>query len=183
MILLKIAAWSALVYAVTHILWHWYERYRVRKGNRLRALIDMQRQFDRDQDRAAMQRLIERSKEENGMAKMYRQGDVLLVAVKSIPEYAKELKDDGRVVLAYGEVTGHAHAFYPEVAEAEKDDPKAKPKMKAVLWDAGAERFLRVVEKTALRHEEHTAIEIPKGNYRVVRQREYDPERDRWVAD
>jgi len=122
------------------------------------------------------------------MTQMYRQGDVLLVRVDSIPRKAKDITPKDRIVLAYGEVTGHAHAVYPEVAEQGAldrifgKDPQS-PALKAKLWDAGAERFLQVMEKTALRHEEHTAIELPPGNYKVVRQREYDPERDRFVAD
>lgn len=116
--------------------------------------------------------------EEIAMAQMFRQGDVLLVRVKQLPKHVKEITEKGRIVLAYGEVTGHAHAIYPEVIE--KDKP---PELKAKLWDAGAERFLQVMEKTALRHEEHTAIDLDKGVYRVVRQREYDPVRDRYVAD
>lgn len=43
----------------------------------------------------------------------YRQGDVILIQVDDIPATARELKRDklGRIVLAYGEVTGHAHAL------------------------------------------------------------------------
>ena len=45
-------------------------------------------------------------------AAMVRQGDVLLVPVDAIPEAAKPVaRDHGRVVLAYGEATGHAHAI------------------------------------------------------------------------
>ena len=122
------------------------------------------------------------------MAKMYRQGDVLLVKVREMPRSAGKLvTPNDRIVLAYGEVTGHAHAIYPEVEEREPGvAPKEGqhiPKLKAKLWDAGAERYLQVLEKTALRHEEHTPIELDKGVYRVIRQREYDPVRDRYVAD
>ena len=43
---------------------------------------------------------------------MVRQGDVLLVPADEIPDGAKPIaRDHGRVVLAYGEVTGHAHAI------------------------------------------------------------------------
>ncbi len=116
--------------------------------------------------------------QEAEMAKMYRQGDVLLVRVKTLPQHVKDVTEHDRIVLAYGEVTGHAHAVYPEVIDKERP-----PELKAKLWDAGAERYLQVLEKTALRHEEHTAVPLDKGVYRVVRQREYDPQRDRWVAD
>ena len=41
-----------------------------------------------------------------------RQGDVLALGVEAIPEDAKPVtRDRGRVILAYGEVTGHAHAI------------------------------------------------------------------------
>ena len=41
-----------------------------------------------------------------------RQGDVLLVPVASLPAGCVEVPNDkGRIVLAYGEVTGHAHAI------------------------------------------------------------------------
>lgn len=116
--------------------------------------------------------------------KTYRQGDVMLIKVsgvfsKGIPTGAKDVTPKDRIVLAYGEVTGHAHAVYPEKVEG-------KEVMKAKLWDAGAERFLQVLEKTALKHEEHTQVDLEPGVYKVVRQREYNPEeaaRQRMVAD
>lgn len=117
--------------------------------------------------------------------KMYRQGDVLLVKVDKLPSKAKDITPKDRIVLAYGEVTGHAHAIYPEVIERKPIFGKATKEtgLKAKLWDAGAERFLQVMEKTALKHEEHSAIPLDEGVYKVVRQREYDPERDRFVED
>lgn len=94
----------------------------------------------------------------------YRQGDVLLVRVeeevKSRPHRVVE-RDHGRIVLAYGEATGHAHA----IAEAEAE---------LIELETG-ERFLVTPRGVSLRHEEHAAIELPAGAYRVVRQREYVP--------
>jgi hypothetical protein len=107
---------------------------------------------------------------------MYRQGDVLLVRVDAMPKNVKDETPDDRIVLAYGEVTGHAHALY-------EPKTKEKPEGKAKIWDAGAERFLQVLENTQLKHEEHSPIDLSPGVYRVVRQREYDPAQDRWVAD
>lgn len=114
--------------------------------------------------------------------KTFRQGDVLLVKVsgvfsKGVPADAKDVTPKDRIVLAYGEVTGHAHAVYPETKDG-------KTVMPAKLWDAGAERFLQVLEKTALKHEEHTAVDLAPGVYKVVRQREYvAPDINRQVAD
>lgn len=107
---------------------------------------------------------------------MFRQGDVALVLVSAIPASAKDVTPDDRIVLAYGEVTGHAHALYEPQTEA-------KPEGKARLWNAGTERFLQVITTTALKHEEHSAIELPPGVYKVVQQREYTPEAIRNVAD
>lgn len=92
---------------------------------------------------------------------LIRQGDVGLIAVDEIPTDAIELpRENGeRIVLAYGEVTGHAHAFHDLGVMA--------------LRAANADVFLRVVEPATLRHEEHTHIEVPPGMYRVLRQREW----------
>ena len=116
--------------------------------------------------------------------KMFRQGDVLLINVTSMrlnrevahAELSGRLKDvtpPDRIVLAFGEVTGHAHAIYPN----------KEGLLPAKLWDTGAERFLQVMEKTELRHEEHALIELDVGDYRVVRQREYTDDVERLVAD
>ncbi|MGW1742850.1 hypothetical protein ACWCPQ_29045 [Nocardia sp. NPDC001965] len=108
---------------------------------------------------------------------MYRQGDVLIVGVaeNEVSEAAaawQPARRDarGRMVLALGEVTGHAHAvaapgtLYPE--------PHRSHTM-----------VLHLPEGGRLVHEEHSAITLPKGWYRVVRQREYVPGSVRIVAD
>lgn len=44
--------------------------------------------------------------------KQYRQGDVLLRRVEALPANVRpKQSDEERIVLAYGEVTGHAHAI------------------------------------------------------------------------
>lgn len=105
--------------------------------------------------------------------KLYRQGDVLVQQVDEIPAGLQPVpKDNGRVILAYGEVTGHAHAVEGDVAFLAAD-----------LEDL-EERFLRVEGEAAhIVHEEHGTITLPPGNYRVRRQREYAPERPVYVAD
>ena len=101
---------------------------------------------------------------------MYRQGDVLLREVKAIPESAKKQKQKDRIVLAYGEVTGHAHA----IEEWSKVDVFVAPE---------GQLYLRVKEETSLRHEEHGAITLPPASFERVIQREYSPEAIRNVAD
>jgi hypothetical protein len=101
------------------------------------------------------------------MVPHYRQGDVLLVAVPSIGEDARPVpRDQGRIVLALGEVTGHAHAIA---------DPLA-----ALLETELQERFLQVLGEggVLLRHEEHDPVLLSQGVYQVRRQREYVPGAD-----
>ena len=105
---------------------------------------------------------------------IYRQGDVLLVRVDEMPADAKLCKVKGDVILAYGEVTGHAHRLAPE---------SVQPFAKGGVWSPQAERFIRAAEGAVLRHEEHDAIPLPAGDYRVVQQVEYTPEEIRNVAD
>jgi hypothetical protein len=59
-----------------------------------------------------MTNFINNAREGNPMSKLYRQGDVLIREVTEIPNNLNTVpRDAGRVVLAYGEVTGHAHAI------------------------------------------------------------------------
>ena len=92
---------------------------------------------------------------------MYRQGDVLIIPMKSIPKKLEAIpREDGRIVLAHGEVTGHAHAIKAQEAALFRD-PKLMEIFMTVSGDA-----------VALEHEEHHTIVLPPGNYRVIRQRE-----------
>lgn len=103
-----------------------------------------------------------------------RHGDVLLVdaAYRGKPGGELVKSDNGRVVLAYGEVTGHAHVVVaaPEVAQ-----PK--------LYDAQAERYLQVVQEATLRHEEHGPIVLRDGRYQQAFQVEEQGEEVRRVED
>lgn len=104
---------------------------------------------------------------------MYRQGDVLIVAVESIPAGVTEVKRGKRgVVLAEGEVTGHAHRIPSRHASLYRSETDA--------------RYMRVegTAPVALNHEEHSTVSIPPGNYRVTIHQEYVPgELPRQVAD
>lgn len=115
-----------------------------------------------------------------------RQGDVALIKVPKMPAGCTEVPlDKGRIVLAYGEVTGHAHAI-----EVEQITPRVKEIAEAViararLWRASnGERFLEVMAPVSLKHEEHTEHVILPGIYHVPRQVEYvAPEITRNVHD
>ena len=94
------------------------------------------------------------------MNEMYRQGDVLLVRIDppDLTQAEQMPEEGGRVVLAHGEATGHAHAI-----EADH----------AALFMLGRETILHLEHAATLGHEEHALIELPSGDYSVVRQRVY----------
>jgi len=100
-------------------------------------------------------------------ASLYRHGDVLLAAVPALPANAKPVLG---LILAHGELTGHAHRIREAGA--------------AQLFIQGGFTYLRVTAAAAtLVHEEHRPIELPTGVYRVWQQREYTPTAIRTVLD
>lgn len=96
----------------------------------------------------------------------YRQGDVLLERVDSIPASAKKIKEQ---IISHGETSNHCHRVTDDVD---------------VLED-GEEKFLVVNESGKLEHVlvsnpktwtgEHKPIDLPAGKYRMIQQKEYDP--------
>ena len=106
---------------------------------------------------------------------MYRQGDILIKPIQRLPPNMEPVCRDPsyRLVLAYGEQTGHAHAIISTNA--------------ALYCTRGndASMYLEITsgKPAELRHEEHGVIMLPVGAYQIVRQREYTPEAIREVAD
>jgi hypothetical protein len=101
---------------------------------------------------------------------MFRQGDVLIVRTDEDIAGKEELpRNGGRIILAEGEVTGHAHAI-------------VNPKVRAYQGKEGMLLAVNAIQ-AMLQHEEHASIALPKGTYKVVRQREFTSEMIRMVAD
>lgn len=110
--------------------------------------------------------------------KLYRQGDVLISQVAQLPEVAQPVEKGGKIVLAWGEVTGHQHRIENDGDVAEAEEFTMKDAAGAVR------RFLKVFDLGAtVKHEEHAAIALPPGIYEITQQREYTPEAIRNVAD
>jgi len=94
-----------------------------------------------------------------------RQGDVLLVPVTRMPARKRTkvvARDPRGIVLAEGEVTGHFHS----IADA--------PDAEFVETVDTIDRFLRLRSAGTLTHQEHAAIDVMPGAYKVVIHREYD---------
>lgn len=109
------------------------------------------------------------------MNEQFRQGDILLVRVHPLPLamlVAKPAKD-GKVILAYGERTGHAHALSARFAKA--------------LESHNDRTYIKVRRGAVLYHEEHAPIPLPEGCYEVIQQKEYvvprAPERELTYQD
>ncbi|MBS0014926.1 MAG: hypothetical protein KFF72_00915 [Arthrospira sp. SH-MAG29] len=102
--------------------------------------------------------------------KSMRQGDVILQATQDLPDLSvMSVEKRCDLVLARGEVTGHTHRITQGEAE---------------LYQWGINLCLRVYSQTAiLTHEEHQSITIPKGDWLVTIQREYEPRGWRRVVD
>lgn len=107
----------------------------------------------------------------------FRQGDVLIEKIGAV-KLEKVMKPKGPVILANGEVTGHMHAV--------RDTRAVKHFAPIGEEEAGglAQPMLLVIgQATEVTHQEHSTIELPPGNFRVSRQKEYAPEAIRNVAD
>jgi len=96
--------------------------------------------------------------------KQYRQGDVLLVEIEQPSRTGKPIApEDGRIILARGELSGHAHAIQGNDGQAQLfEGPRNR-------------RYLMLTDVGRLEHEEHSAIVLEPGWYEVRRQREYNP--------
>lgn len=115
------------------------------------------------------------------IAGQFRQGDVLIEYVDSIPASAKRVSKRGlkRITVAHGEATGHHHSIDIDAADWWK-----APSGAAKGNDAMQEQFVEIKHETALVHQEHARIDLAPGKTaRVIRQREYTPEAIRNVAD
>ena len=86
---------------------------------------------------------------------MYQQGDVLLFRVPAAPAGVPV----GHCVLATGEATGHQHEAIGQGVE---------------LIERDGTLFLLAPHGATVIHQEHRALTLPPGAYRVGRVREYD---------
>jgi len=96
---------------------------------------------------------------------MKRQGDLLIVKVEKIPEGT--VKQASRI-LAEGEATGHMH----ELDSGE-------------VYEKSGVLYFKVTEGgvSTLNHPEHKSVTFEPGEYKVIRQREYEPRGWRYVRD
>jgi hypothetical protein len=106
-------------------------------------------------------------------------------------------REQGRIILAHGEVTGHCH----EVVTTDTGLPPGMDEAQFFTDPATNDRVLVLVGPAVLRHDEHDPIALDPshpaqfrqgdvfghpiggGAWRITRQREYAPDAIRNVAD
>lgn len=129
-----------------------------------------------------------------------RQGDVLLLQVKNLPEGCTHIEPENgrRFILAFGEKTGHCHAIYEFTSDEKAEQAlamsaevgaaaleRARTRRTAQMWSSpDGEWYLEIHQESTMRHEEHSAPQIPKGIYHCPVQVEAGPDNmNRLVAD
>lgn len=111
------------------------------------------------------------------MNEIFAQGDVLFERVSDVVPSGIVLAE-GPVVLAEGEATGHRHQTFDQVAFF-RDDGLARD-IPGGLYIG----HVRVSGKDAVvHHDEHSAISLAQGMWRVRRQRELEPKDVTFVRD
>lgn len=95
--------------------------------------------------------------------KYFQQGDVLFFAVDGV-KGTKKKADLRGIVFAEGEYTGHYHA----IKETDTDDVE--------LYEENGVLYCSVKkERATVEHQEHGAIVLPKGDYKIGIVKEFDP--------
>ena len=103
---------------------------------------------------------------------MIRQGDTFYIRVAELPEGAvAQARIGGRIIIAEGEVTGHAHAIRDTGAVQYKDP--ALNMQWIVVTD----------EPVTVEHEEHGHVKLGPGTWWVPTQVEYERGEVRRVVD
>ena len=90
---------------------------------------------------------------------MIQQGDVVLIRVDCLPDGVKNKEG---YTLAEGEVTGHSHRI------TELDTNLCD------LFEKDGVLYVKAKESVSLIHQEHKAVEIPTGVWKVNIVKEFD---------
>ena len=107
----------------------------------------------------------------------------MIELVTEVPTTAKKQKKSRKIILAHGEVTGHHHALQvADPADWWKEGAPVVEGNEKPSELAGA-LFVMLPNGGTVVHQEHAAITLPAGTFRVTRQREYTPDAIRNVAD
>jgi len=105
------------------------------------------------------------------MPRLCAQGDILIERVAAPAGASKPATrvDDGYLTIALGEETGHCHRLFGTLALFRDD---------ALARDVAPGLYLGHVEvhspSARLEHDEHAPLLLPRGTYRIRRQRQLE---------
>lgn len=97
------------------------------------------------------------------------QGDVDIRSIKNIPSSAILL--DTKTVM-HGEATGHHHTFSD--GQVLVYEPQENDTVSVRGEDVKVQKYILVLSDATLTHQEHASQVIPKGNYAILQEREWD---------
>ena len=101
-----------------------------------------------------------------------RQGDVMIASCRGIPTGAQKVTpENGRLIVARGEATGHHHSF------------PHRPEVTLFRDGATGPFYVRADSAVTLEHQEHSALTINPGIYKVTIQRTFVAGMARRVSD
>ena len=126
---------------------------------------------------------------------MYRHGDLLLTRINAVPQKTirtSNLKmpvDNGKIahesvipernIIGLGEVTGHTHTILGKSQLCIPQNSHGKNLLGGNISINEIPKFyFEAFDDVKLVHEEHKTLELPRGAYKVTREREFDPFRD-----
>lgn len=112
-----------------------------------------------------------------GLPEIWAQGDILLERVAPTGSSEGE-PESSSVTLMRGELSGHHHTVYGRVRFM-RDAATAR----GVPSELYLGRLVVSEGPAVLRHQQHGAIVLPEGTYRVRRQRYLEPNGDALVGD
>src|SRR3990167_10646378 len=107
------------------------------------------------------------------MEKYFRHGDVPIrrIETTTLKQIPSDAKPTGQT-LAYGEVTGHHHSMKGSAQVLQLERPI---ELEIAGEQVQVQKFLQVEQDAILEHQEHQPIQIPKGDYIILEERQYNP--------
>ena len=112
---------------------------------------------------------------------MYRHGDLLITRINAVPQSAINISSK---IIAEGEVSGHKHKLVGQATVRILPGREAGHKIIErverghVSINRIPELYFSASEDVKLTHEEHKTLELPRGSYKVTKEREFNPFED-----
>ena len=115
------------------------------------------------------------------MHNLYRHGDLLITRINAVPQSAINISSK---IIAEGEVSGHKHKLVGQATIGILPGREAgttiigRVESGDVSINRIPELYFSASEDVKLTHEEHKTLELPRGSYKVTKEREFNPFED-----